>query len=93
MSRCLFPDGMENTCTILYCDFKNVLYICRILKSGCGEMVDTLVSGASASRRVGSTPIIRTALNQEGDCHLPDFVSISVLSPDFQILMPFALVK
>ena len=24
-------------------------------------MVDTLVSGASASRRVGSTPIIRTA--------------------------------
>ena len=29
-------------------------------RRGCGEMVDTLVSGASASRRVGSTPIIRT---------------------------------
>ena len=29
-------------------------------ESGCGEMLDTLVSGASASRRVGSTPIIRT---------------------------------
>ena len=41
--------------------FKNILYLCpTYLKSGCGEMVDTLVSGASASRRVGSTPIIRT---------------------------------
>ena len=37
------------------------MYLCpTFLKSGCGEMVDTLVSGASASRRVGSTPIIRT---------------------------------
>ena len=27
-------------------------------------MVDTLVSGASASRRVGSTPIIRTKARQ-----------------------------
>ena len=29
-------------------------------ESPCGEMVDTLVSGASASRRVGSTPIMGT---------------------------------
>ena len=37
------------------------MYLCpTFLKCGCGEMVDTLVSGASASRRVGSTPIIRT---------------------------------
>ena len=28
--------------------------------SPSGEMVDTLVSGASASRRVGSTPIMGT---------------------------------
>ena len=34
-------------------------------ESGCGEMVDTLVSGASASRRVGSTPIIRTTKKEE----------------------------
>ena len=31
-----------------------------LFASGCGEMVDTLVSGASASRHVGSSPIIRT---------------------------------
>ena len=30
------------------------------LASPSGEMVDTLVSGASASRRVGSTPISGT---------------------------------
>ena len=37
------------------------MYLCiHFSESGCGEMVDTLVSGASASRRVGSTPIIRT---------------------------------
>ena len=33
-------------------------------ESGCGEMEDTLVSGASASRRVGSTPISGTRVQQ-----------------------------
>ena len=47
--------------TILSCELKNIFYLCTHKKRrGCGEMVDTLVSGASASRRVGSTPIIRT---------------------------------
>ena len=34
-------------------------------------MVDTLVSGASASRRVGSTPIIRTLSIRKGDVGHP----------------------
>ena len=39
-------------------------------------MVDTLVSGASASRRVGSTPIIRTKARQLSGFFLCPKVSI-----------------
>ena len=39
---------------------KNIFYLCPAFASPSGEMVDTLVSGASASRRVGSTPISGT---------------------------------
>ena len=35
-------------------------YLCLALASPSGEMVDTLVSGASASRHVGSSPISGT---------------------------------
>ncbi len=34
---------------------------------GCGEMVDTLVLGASAERRGGSSPLIRT-IEKTGFC-------------------------
>ena len=64
--------------TILSCELKNIFYLCTHKKRrGCGEMVDTLVSGASASRRVGSTPIIRTKgrLNLVCPFYIPsDFV-------------------
>ena len=39
---------------------KKSSYLCLALAGPSGEMVDTLVSGASASRRVGSTPISGT---------------------------------
>ena len=39
---------------------KKSFYICSALASPSGEMVDTLVSGASASRHVGSSPISGT---------------------------------
>ena len=44
---------------------KKSFYLCPALASPSGEMVDTLVSGASASRRVGSTPISGTISNEE----------------------------
>ena len=44
---------------------KKSFYLCPALASPSGEMVDTLVSGASASRRGGSTPIIRTDRKEE----------------------------
>ena len=47
---------MLKNCTHL----KNNFYLCPAFASPSGEMVDTLVSGASASRRVGSTPISGT---------------------------------
>ena len=39
---------------------KKSCYLCLALASPSGEMVDTLVSGASASRHVGSSPISGT---------------------------------
>ena len=39
---------------------KKSFYLCSALASPSGEMVDTLVSGASASRHVGSSPISGT---------------------------------
>ena len=39
---------------------KKSSYLCSALTSPSGEMVDTLVSGASASRHVGSSPISGT---------------------------------
>ena len=39
---------------------KKSFYLCHALASPSGEMVDTLVSGASASRHVGSSPILGT---------------------------------
>ena len=39
---------------------KKSFYLCSALASPSGEMVDTLVSGASASRHVGSSPILGT---------------------------------
>ena len=41
------------------------MYLCPAFSCPCGEMVDTLVSGASASRRVGSTPIMGTLSKEE----------------------------
>ena len=41
---------------------KKSSYLCSALASPSGEMVDTLVSGASASRHVGSSPILGTLL-------------------------------
>ena len=35
-------------------------YLCKSKRGPGGEMVDTLVSGASASRHVGSSPILGT---------------------------------
>ena len=35
-------------------------YLCKSKRRPGGEMVDTLVSGASASRHVGSSPILGT---------------------------------
>lgn len=44
---------------------QNLLHLLSEFKTGPGgEMVDTLVSGASASRRVGSTPISGTNKNR-----------------------------
>ena len=40
---------------------KKSFYLCSALASPSGEMVDTLVSGASASRHVGSSPISGTS--------------------------------
>ena len=40
--------------------FKFALHLSRYATGPGGEMVDTLVSGASASRHVGSTPILGT---------------------------------
>ena len=39
---------------------KKSFYLCHALTSPSGGMVDTLVSGASASRHVGSSPISGT---------------------------------
>ena len=39
---------------------KKSSYLCSASASPSGEMVDTLVSGASASRHVGSSPISGT---------------------------------
>ena len=39
---------------------KKSSYLCPASASPSGEMVDTLVSGASASRHVGSSPISGT---------------------------------
>lgn len=40
--------------------FVGVIFIYVIVKSGCGVMAATLALGASAERRGGSSPSIRT---------------------------------
>ena len=43
---------------------KKKYYLCATKRCPDGEMVDTLVSGASASRHVGSSPILGTELER-----------------------------
>ena len=43
---------------------KKKCYLCATKRCPDGEMVDTLVSGASASRHVGSSPILGTVLER-----------------------------
>ncbi len=50
--------GKKNWSSVLL--YRKILYLCRPVLSPSGEMVDTLVSGASASRHVGSSPISGT---------------------------------
>ena len=50
-----------------------------LLKRPCGEMVDSLVSGASASRRVGSTPIMGTHKVEEEFSDSSSFLDINCL--------------
>ena len=50
--------------------------------SPCGEMVDTLVSGASASRRVGSTPIMGTCKNPYNQLIIRIFYIMSICLDD-----------
>ena len=44
---------------------KKKYYLCATKRCPDGEMVDTLVSGASASRHVGSSPILGTKKREE----------------------------
>ena len=46
------------------CEIKKECYLCTSKRCPDGEMVDTLVSGASASRHVGSSPILGTRFSR-----------------------------
>lgn len=48
-----------------------------MMLGGCGETADTLVLGASAERRTGSSPVIRTI----DDSEMPLESILSFLNP------------
>ena len=45
-------------------NFEKLYYFCQTFRCPGGEMVDALVSGASALRHVGSSPILGTQLKK-----------------------------
>ena len=58
---------------------KKSFYLCSAFAGPSGEMVDTLVSGAGASRHVGSSPISGTDSNEEEFSDSSSFSFIFVL--------------